>query len=90
MMKYIVLYLIIINVIALLAIAHDKSAARNGQERVRESSLFMLTFLGGGAGMYFAMYLFHHKTRKKRFTIGVPLIFLVEAAALAAWFLKIF
>ena len=89
-MKYIIIYMLVINIIAMLSIAFDKSAARNGEERVRESSLMLLAFLGGSPGMYVAMYLFHHKTRKKKFKIGVPIIFLVQATAFLLWYFKIF
>ena len=87
-MEYIIIYLLVINFVAILAIAHDKSAARNHEERVRESSLFMLAFLGGGIGMWLAMYAFRHKTRKKRFSIGVPLILFVEYSSAIIIFLK--
>ena len=89
-MKNIIIYMLVINIIAMLSIAFDKSAARNGEERVRESSLMLLAFLGGSPGMLLAMYVFHHKTKKKKFKIGVPLIFLVEAAAVVLVFLKFF
>ena len=89
-MRYIIIYLVLINVLALLAIAYDKSAARNHEERVKESSLFALALLGGGIGMWFAMYSFHHKTRKKRFTIGVPVILFIEYALAIVIFLKFF
>ena len=89
-MRYIIIYIVLINILSILAIAHDKSAARNHEERVRESSLFALAFLGGGFGMWLAMYVFHHKTRKKRFTIGVPLILFVEYISAIIIFLKFF
>ena len=84
-MKFVFLYILIINVIAFLAIAYDKAAARNDEERVRESSLITLAIIGGAFGLYFAMRIFHHKTRKKKFAIGVPVIVLLQVAA--AYFL---
>ena len=39
-----------------------------------------LAAVGGSAGALLAMHLFHHKTRKKKFTIGVPLMLLVQIA----------
>ena len=77
-MKYVLIYLFLINMIAILAIALDKSAARNGEARVKESSLFVIAAIGGGIGMYIAMRIFHHKTRKNKFMIGIPAMVLTE------------
>lgn len=82
-MKYVLIYLLVINIIAILAIAYDKSAARNGEARVRESSLFAVAAIGGGIGMYIAMRIFHHKTRKNKFMVGIPAIVLTEMGLLA-------
>ena len=81
-MEYILVYLLIINLIAVLAITFDKSAARNGEARVKESSLLVLAAIGGGIGMYVAMRILHHKTRKNKFMVGVPAIVLTEIGLL--------
>ncbi|MBO4832031.1 MAG: DUF1294 domain-containing protein [Oscillospiraceae bacterium] len=73
------------NVIAFLAAWSDKRRAVKGKRRIRERTLFLLAFLCGSVGLYAAMLLFRHKTKHLSFMIGVPLIFLCEAAA--AWFL---
>ena len=44
-------WLVIINFISVIVCIADKSRAKRGKWRVRESTLWMLTFLGGGAGM---------------------------------------
>ena len=85
-MKYILIYILLINLIAILSIALDKSAARNGEDRVRESSLLIVAALGGGIGMYVAMRIFHHKTRKNKFMVGVPAIVLIEIALLVIYY----
>lgn len=73
------------NVIAFFAAWSDKRRAVKGRRRIRERTLFILAFLGGSVGLYAAMLLFRHKTKHPSFMIGVPLIFLCEAAA--AWYL---
>ena len=73
------------NVIAFIAAWADKRRAVKGKRRIRERTLFLLAFLCGSVGLYAAMLLFRHKTKHLSFMIGVPLIFLCEAAA--AWFL---
>ena len=85
-MKYILIYLFVINMIAILSIALDKSAARKGEARVKESSLFVIAAIGGGIGMYIAMRIFHHKTRKNKFMIGIPAMVLTEIALLIIFY----
>jgi uncharacterized membrane protein YsdA (DUF1294 family) len=43
--------------------------------------LFGAALLGGSAGAWAGMYLFHHKTRHWYFVVGMPLILAVQAAA---------
>ena len=73
------------NVIAFIVAWSDKRRAVKGRRRIRERTLFILAFLGGSVGLYAAMLLFRHKTKHPSFMIGVPLIFLCEAAAV--WYL---
>lgn len=56
----------------------DKHKAKMGNRRIPENSLFMFTILGGGVGTIIGMYVFHHKTKKLKFTIGMPLILILE------------
>lgn len=77
-------YLLVINIAAFVIFAADKSAARKGRRRVREATLFRLALAGGSLGGLAAMYVFRHKTRKRSFTVGIPLI-LAAQAALVFW-----
>ncbi|WGL15884.1 DUF1294 domain-containing protein [Microbulbifer bruguierae] len=45
----------------------DKSAARSGSWRTKESTLHLLSFLGGWPGALIAQQRFRHKTRKQPF-----------------------
>lgn len=78
-------FLAAVNAVAFIAAWSDKRRAVKGRRRIRERTLFLLAFFGGSVGLYAAMLLFRHKTKHMSFMIGVPLIFLCEAAA--AWFL---
>lgn len=80
-MKYFYLYLIVINLIAVIVTVHDKNAAMRGARRVSERTLFILSALGGSPAMYLTMLFISHKTRKTRFMLGIPLIFAVQLAA---------
>ena len=63
-------YLICINIITIAVYGIDKRSAVRGKWRIRVSTLLGLA----AAGALLGMHLFHHKTRKKKFTIGVPLM----------------
>ena len=76
--KNIVIYLLIINLIGFYMMWSDKRRAKWGKWRIPEQTLFIVTALGGGIGTIFGMYVFHHKTKKLKFTIGLPTILILE------------
>lgn len=71
-------YLLIINLISFLAFALDKSGSRRDKWRTKESTLFILSLLGGASGGMIGMLIFHHKISQKKFYIGLPLIFILN------------
>ena len=77
-MKYFYMYLIIINNLALIVTVHDKNAAQKQRRRVSERMLFFIAALGGSPVMYLTMLTISHKTRKPRFMIGIPMIFILQ------------
>ena len=79
--KFIFLYLTVISLISVIVCVSDKSRAKKGKWRIKESTLFLLSALGGGAAMYITMRIIRHKTLHKRFMLGIPLIMLIQAAA---------
>ena len=72
----------VISVIAAVITIYDKVIAGSGRRRVPEQTLFLLALLGGAAAMYVTMLLIRHKTKHKRFMLGLPLIVAIQ---LAAW-----
>lgn len=76
--KNIVIYLIVINLMAFLAMFIDKRKAKKGKRRIPEKTLFILVALGGGIGGIAGMYTFRHKTKKTRFVVGFPAILIFE------------
>ena len=76
--RNIIIYFFIINIIAFCAMWIDKSKARRGSWRIKESTLFTLVLLGGGIGGIAGMYIFRHKTKKLYFTVGFPVILICE------------
>lgn len=84
MRPYITAYYVLINMTAFLLFWADKRRAVRQKWRIPERTLLLSAFLGGGAGALLAMQICHHKTKKKRFTILVPVFFLLHPAV---WFL---
>ena len=62
----------------------DKSRARRGAWRIRESTLLGTAACFGALGALLGMYVFHHKTKHSAFALGVPALLLVQAVLLAA------
>ena len=87
--------LIVLNLTAFFTYGWDKCRAKKGQWRVPEHTLLALAFVGGGVGALLGMRVFHHKTRKTKFRLGVPAavllwLLLLGGLAMMAIFLKRF
>ena len=74
MEKYLLIPLAIFSVIGAAAAVKDKSAAVRGERRVPEARLLLYGLLGGAASEFIVMAVIRHKTRKKRFMLGLPLM----------------
>lgn len=61
----------------------DKRRARRGAWRVPEAVLWAFALLGGAVGGALGMRRFRHKTRRRRFRYGFPLLAALEMGALA-------
>ena len=80
-------YLGVISIVGFILPAVDKIKAQQGKWRISEKSLFTVSVLGGSVAMYISMRLFHHKTKHKRFMIGIPLIIVLQLAVVfAVWY----
>ena len=86
-MKFLYLYLLIINALGFLLMLVDKYKARNGLWRIPEATLMGIAALGGSIGSLAGMYLVRHKTQHPKFTVGIPAI-LIAQLALAFWLLR--
>lgn len=76
--KFLIVYIIAINVITLVAFGIDKINAIERRGRIRMLTLLGLSFIGGSVGGLIAMYAFRHKTKKDYFTVGLPLIMVMQ------------
>ena len=80
-MKILLIYLLCVNVITFAVYGIDKLKARKQRWRVSEKTLILLAVIGGSVGALAAMALFRHKTRHRKFTLGVPAILILQLAA---------
>lgn len=77
-MKWLTGYLFAINVLGFLTMGMDKKRAKQHKWRISERTLLGIAFAGGGVGIWSGMKVFHHKTRHRRFYIGVPFVIVCE------------
>ena len=80
------IYLILINLIAVIVTIYDKLSAVKRRWRVKESILLLLSFFGGSVGMYITMLLIRHKTRHLKFMLGIPIVLIFQlVTAFVIW-----
>ena len=77
-LKYILIYLAIINLVGFLLMGIDKAKAKRHAYRIPEATLFCIAAFGGSIGSIIGMYTFRHKTKHKSFVIGMPVILAVQ------------
>lgn len=85
-LQNIIIYLFVINIITFLAMGIDKWKAKRNHWRIKEKTLLILVFLGGGIGGISGMYLFRHKTKKAQFYIGFPTIIIFQIVCIILYF----
>lgn len=90
-MKYpiltlLIIHLCIISLISIFATVSDKIKAKRGKWRIPEAVLMLLSVLGGSFAMYLTMQLIRHKTKHKKFMVGIPII-MVFQLILLIWIL---
>lgn len=78
LINYIYIYLILINIFGIILMGIDKNRAIKHQWRIKEKTLFLTAIVGGSVGSIAGMLTFHHKTKHKKFTIGMPMIVIVQ------------
>ena len=80
--RILLIYLAVVNILTIIVFGVDKMNAKSNRQRVRIVTLLGLAFIGGSVGALIGMYGFHHKTKKAYFTVGVPLILLMQGVVL--------
>lgn len=86
--KYVIIYILAINIIGFFAMGIDKYKAKKNYWRIPEGTLMMLAVLGGGIGTIAGIYTFRHKTKKMKFTVGMPTILISEIVLIIYLFIR--
>jgi uncharacterized membrane protein YsdA (DUF1294 family) len=76
----------VLSLVTFLVYALDKSAARNGERRTRESTLHLLSLTCGWPGALLAQHLLRHKSSKLAFKGTFWLTVIVNLALLSGVF----
>ena len=87
-LRAIIIYLIGITILTFLVFGIDKWKARSGKWRIPEATLIWMSIAGGSIGALLGMYLFRHKTQKRKFNLGIPAILIVQAVLAYFLFLR--
>lgn len=84
MITALIIYLIAVNIVAVVITATDKFKAVHGRRRERtpESTLLTIAAFGGSVAMLLTMLLIRHKTQKPKFMVGIPIIILLQLTVL--------
>ena len=85
-LEAITIYLAAINVITFIMFGADKARAAKGRWRISESALILAALLGGSTGALAGMRIFHHKTKHRKFTIGIPVILALQIILMVIYY----
>ncbi len=77
-MNLLYIYLIFINILALIFTVSDKHRAIKHKRRISEFTLMLISALGGSVTMLVTMLIIRHKTRHIKFMLGIPVIILIQ------------
>ena len=80
--RILLIYFGIINFITFIVFAIDKVNAQEHRSRIKIVTLLGLSVIGGSIGALLAIYLLHHKTKKDYFTVGIPIIMIMQVIVL--------
>lgn len=78
MIRYFLIYLIIINILSVTLMYIDKKRAIKRKWRISEDTLILTSLLGGSIGALIGMYTFRHKTKHIKFKLGIPTILICQ------------
>jgi len=84
MTEVVAYFLVGINILAFIVYGIDKWHAAHGRWRIPEATLLGITVIGGSIGALIGMKVWHHKTKHKKFVLGLPAILLIQLIILSS------
>ena len=83
-LKIFLVYIAIISLVSIIVCIYDKKISKKNKVELRipEKNLLILSALGGSVAMFVTMLLIRHKTKHVKFMLGIPLIIILQAAAI--------
>lgn len=85
-------YIAIISLISIIVCIYDKVISKKNRVELRipEAVLLLFSALGGSVAMFVTMLLIRHKTKHVKFMLGIPIIMILQAAAVYAVYYFVF
>ena len=85
-------YIAIISLISIIVCVYDKGISKKNRVELRipEAVLLLFSALGGSVAMFVTMLLIRHKTKHVKFMLGIPIIMILQAAAVYAVYYFVF
>lgn len=77
-MKLIFIYFLLINLLSFILMYVDKKELYYINGELVKNLFFILCILGGSLGEILGIYTFRHKTKHLKFTLGFPLILIIQ------------
>ena len=81
MIKLILIYFALISIFAIIITIIDKRNAIKGKRRISEDFLLTTGLIGGAFAEYITIKAIHHKTKHKKFMIGLQIEFILQITA---------
>lgn len=81
-MKLLILLMVIWNTITFAMMGIDKYKAKRDKMRISEDTLLFNSFMMGAIGTCIGALVFHHKTKKLKFRIALPVSLIVNGAVI--------
>ena len=82
------IYLLAVNALGLIIMHYDKYLAKNNMWRIPEKTLLTIAVIGGSPGCLMGMYTARHKTKKPKFSVGIPVLLILQVLAAAIYLQK--
>ncbi|ATH92728.1 membrane protein [Bacillus glycinifermentans] len=87
-MHLVLIFFIIINGYGFFMMRADKRRAVQHKWRVPERRIWLTAAAFGSAGVWLGMILVRHKTKHLSFRLGIPFLFVIQAALAGFYFMN--